>query len=347
MQRLQIPLSFKSLICLIFLLLAALASGRAQAQLFCVFDPQGVTGDYYSMVQDYQLIARRWGVNLDLKVYTDESAVNTAFRNGQCDMANMIGMRARLFNKFTGTLDAPSVLENYAEVRDAMALVASPKLASFMIDDGYEVVGVLPLGACFAMVKDRRINSLERAVGKRVAILAWDPTQPVLAEDFKVTPVPAEILDFGVLLNKGQVDAIVSPILIYRALDLERALGSKGGIIRRPLFEVTMQVLTHADRFPPDFGQKSRNYLLGQTDRALEIIRAQEQSVDAALWIYVDHDEVAEWNNTVRATLDHMTRNGLFDRHMLAMLKRVRCREMPDEPECAITPEQRENIGHP
>lgn len=328
-------------------ILLTVFAAPARAQVFCVYDPLGTSGDYYTIAVDYQLAAKRWGAALTVKAYTDESEINTAFRKGDCDMASMIGMRARLYNKFTGTLDAPSVLENYTQVRDAMGLVASRKLASFMRTDGYEVVGVIPVGACYAMVADRRINSLERAAGKRVATLPWDNAQPVLAEDFKVVPVPTELGRFGEVFNKGQVDVLISPIVLYRPLEIEKGLINKGGIVRRPLFQVSMQFITHAERFPPDFGQKSREYVLGQTDRALSVIRNLEESIDDKLWIYSVHDEVVEWNTTMRNTLDHMTREGIFDRHMLAMLKRVRCREAPEELECAATTEQRENVGKP
>lgn len=330
------------------LLLAALAvAAPANAQTFCVYDPLGAGGDYFSLFKDYQLAAKRWSVQIDLKVYTDDGQLDTAFKSGQCDMASMIGMRARSYNQFSGTIDAPSVIENYAQLRSVMSLVASPKLAKYMIGNGYEVEGVVPIGAGYVMTTDRWINSFERGAGKKVTVMNWDPTQAIMARDFKVTPVPLELPHFAEAFNTGKVDLTIMPMVMYKALELNKGIGTKGGIVRRPLFQFTMQVIGHADKFPPDFGQKSREYLETQTDHALSLARNLEANVDNRVWIYAVHNEITEWNTTMRATLDHLTRSGYFDRRMLAILKRVRCKSDVEEPECAPTPEQTREAGRP
>jgi len=321
--------------------------GVAQAQSFCVYDPLGAGGDYYSMFKDYQLAAKRWGVQIDLKAYTDDGKLTDDFKAGTCDMASMIGMRAREFNLFTGTLDAPSVLENYSQVRDMMNIMTSPKLAKYMVNGPYEVEGMVPIGAAYAITNDRWINSLERGAGKKVAIMNWDKTQFMMAKDFKVIPVPVDVTQFGDTFNTGKVDMIIVPMVMYKALELNKGIGTKGGIVRRPMFEFTMQVVGHTDKFPADFGQKSREYMNTETDHALGLARNMEAEVDNRLWIYAVHSEVTEWNTTMRALLDHMTRQGFYDRRMLTLLKRVRCKSDIDEPECAPTPEQAQEAGHP
>ena len=317
-----------------------LGPGLARAQLFCVFDPLGAGGDYYRMFKDYQLAAKRWSVSIDLKPYTDDNQLDADFKSGACDMASMIGQRARLYNTFTGTLDAPSVIENYAQEREAMAVVASPKAATYMTNNGIEVVGVVPIGAAYVVSSDRYINSFDHAVGKKVAIMAWDPVQAMMAKDFKTVPVPVQLPQFGDYFNKGKVDFIVAPIAIYKALELSKGIGSKGGIVRRPLFQFSMQVLDHADKFPEGFGQKSREYMFGQTDHALSLAHNQEAEVDSKVWMYALHQEIIKWDNTMRTLLKHLTKEGLYDRHMLAVLQRIRCKTDTDDPECTAEPAQ-------
>jgi hypothetical protein len=324
-----------------------LLHSTAQAQTFCVYDPLGAGGDYYSMFKDYQLAAKRWGVVIDLKAYTDDGQLDAAFKSGQCDMASMIGMRARTYNQFSGTIDAPSVIENYAQLREVMGIVASPKLAKYMVGGGYEVEGIVPVGAGYVLTTDRWINSFERGAGKKVTVMSWDPTQSMMAQDFKVVPVPMDLPHFGDAFNTGKVDLTIMPMVLYKALELNKGIGTKGGIVRRPLFQFTMQVIGHADKFPPDFGQKSREYLFTQTDHALSLARNLEAQVDSRLWIYAVHSELTEWNVTMRAALEHMTKAGNFDRRMLAVLKRVRCRSDAEEPECAPSAEQQQNAGRP
>jgi hypothetical protein len=323
------------------LLSAALCiPGLACAQSFCVFDPLGSQGDYASLAKDYQLAAKRWGVNIDIVIYTDDDKLDADFRANKCDMASMIGMRARSFNLFTGTLDAPGVMDNYVEVREAMDLIASPKVAKYMLQDNYEVVGVLPVGAAYSIVNDRRINSLETAAGHKVAIMAWDKTQKTMCDDMHVVAVPTTLAQSAVMFNKGQVDFIVTPAVMYKPMELSKGIGSKGGIIRRPLFQFSMQFVALQNKFPPSFGQQSRQYVNQQVNHALGIIHNNEADIDARQWIYALHSEVLTWDISMRKIIAHLVKDDDFDPRMLGVLKRIRCKNNVEEPECAPTPAQ-------
>jgi ABC-type amino acid transport substrate-binding protein len=314
------------------------AAPAAQAQLFCVYDPLGSQGDFFSVAKDYQLAAKRWGLNIDLKAYTDDDALYAAFKSGQCDMGSMIGMRAREFNKFTGTIDAPSVIENYVQMREVLNLMASPKLAKVMVSGNYEMVGMIPIGNAYPVVSDRSINSFEHANGKKVAVMGWDKTQSLMAEWFHVIPVPTTLPAYGPSFNTGKVDLIIAPMVIYKAMELSKGIGTKGGIVRRPLFSFTMQMISHTDKFPAEFGQKSREYMNTQTDHALGIIRNQEAVVDNRLWIYAVHSELVEWNIGMRKLLNKLVEQGHFDSRMISILQRIRCKTSTDDSSCTASP---------
>ena len=320
--------------CVLLLAGLIISMQTALAQSFCVFDPLGAQGDYYSLFKDYQVAAKRWGVDIDLKPYVDDNKLNDAFKSGQCDMASMIGMRARLFNQFTGTLDSPGTIENYAQEREVMALMASPVLARYMVSGPYEMVGVVPIGAAYPVVNDRKINSLAAGAGKKVGIMGWDKTQAMIADEFHVTPVPLELSAFGSQFSAGKIDMIVVPMALYKPLELNKSIGSIGGIVRRPLFQFTMQLMAHTDKFPPGFGQQSREFMRLQVDHALGVIRNTEAEVDNRQWIYALHNEIVEWKDSMRVALAHMVKNGYFDKRMLTLLQRVRCRSTPDSDEC-------------
>lgn len=334
----DMPFSVIKLISTLLFTGALFISKNAIAQNFCVFDPMGTLGEYYSLAKDYQVATKRWGVDIDLVIYTDDDKLNVAFKEGRCDMASMIGMRAREFNLFSGTLDAPGVLENYVEVHEAMDLMASPKVAKYMQQGDYEVVGVLPVGAAYSIVNDRHINSLETAAGHKVAIMGWDKTQKFICEEMHVVPVDSTLADSGSKFNKGDVDFIVAPIVMYKPMELAKGIGSKGGIIRRPLFQFTMQLVALHSKFPPAFGQQSREYIDQQVNHALGIIHNNEADVDGRQWIYALHSEVLEWDTAMRNIVKHMAKRGFFDNRMLAILKRIRCKGANnEEPECAPT----------
>jgi hypothetical protein len=315
--------------------LSAFFQKSAQAQTFCVYDPLGTSGDYFSLFKDYQVAARRWHVNIDLKAYSDDIKLDEAMKSDQCDMASMIGVRARLFNQFTGTIDSPGGLNNYVQVSDLLRLLSSPRSARLMISGSYEVVGILPIGAAYAVVNDRRINSIGHAAGKRIAVVSWDPSLTAMVEFVKATPVPMDLTQFGPKFNSGQVDVIAVPAALYKPLELYKGLGTSGGIVRRPLGQFTMQIVAKRSKFPPQFGQNSRDYIGEQLVRALATIRNQENEIDSRSWIYATRSDLAEWNDTMRGLTESLTKARYFDGKMLLLLKRIRCKDTPDVTECS------------
>lgn len=313
--------------------LTLLVSSAALAQSLCVYDPFGQTGNYVSLYKDYQLAAMRWGTHLELKAYTDDGRLSEDFRAGRCDMASMIGMRAREYNLFTGSIDAPGALENYAAVRELMNLMASPRLAPLMTNGDYEVEGVLPVGAGYAVVNDRKINGLAAAAGKRTAYMAWDQTEVLMANTFHIVPVPSDLLTYGSKFNAGQVDLIVAPMSLYKPMELAKGIGDHGGIVHRPLFQFTVQLVAHRGRFPADFGQQSRTYMNQQVDHALGLIRNDEAQVDSRYWIYALHSDQVSWNVAMRGLIQQLVHQGSFDGRMVRLMQRVRCKTSPDS-EC-------------
>jgi hypothetical protein len=321
--------------------LLGLFAQPALAQTFCVYDPMGTAGDLYSLFKDYQLEAKRWRVNIDLVAYTDDNKLTADFDAGHCDMANMIGMRARSYNQFTGTIDSPSTIENYVEMRDLLALLASPKLDKYMVSGPYEVVGVLPVGAGYAVVDDRNINGVAKTVGRKAAVPKWDKAQTLVTAGIKAVAVPLDLPAYGTKFASGEVDIIVIPLVLYKPLEIDKSLAkSGGGVIRRPLFQFSMQLIAKRDQFPAGYGGESRAYIGHQADHALSIVRNVENQVDSRFWIYAQHSEVAVWNTTMRAVCDKMVKEGYLDKRMLGLLRRIRCKSTPDEPECQSINEQ-------
>ena len=89
---------------------ATAMSGVVQADMmdrtFCVWDPVGANGPLFNVMKSAKPSAMKWGINLELKAYTDEKIAAEDFKAGQCDSVLLTGTRAREFNKFTGSLEA-------------------------------------------------------------------------------------------------------------------------------------------------------------------------------------------------------------------------------------------------
>ena len=227
----------------------AVSANNAQAQVVCVFDLLGTSGDVYTMMKDYALAANGWGAKVTLKPYTDERVASEDFKAGQCDAVALTGMRGRQFNSFVGSIDAIGAVPSNAAARAVMQLVSKPQLATDMVQNGYEVAGVTPMGSAYLFVNDRSINTLAKAAGKKIAVLDYDKAQARMVQRVGAQPVSADITTFGGMFNNGQVDIVGAPAIAFKPLELHKGLGSKGAITKFPILQVTGNIIIRQNKY--------------------------------------------------------------------------------------------------
>lgn len=125
-------------------------TGAVQAkQVFCVFDLVGKNGDVFTLMKDYQLAAKNWGADIELRVGQNEAVIAEDFKAGKCDGISITGMRGRQFNKFTGSLDAIGAIPDLKLAVKVMQGLASPTFAKSMLHGKYEIAGVIPVGDAY------------------------------------------------------------------------------------------------------------------------------------------------------------------------------------------------------
>lgn len=321
------------------LLIASTAAAAAPTQTLCVFDPVGTQGDAFSMMKDFKLTASRWGANIELRAYTDERVAAEDFKAGQCDGAVMTGLRGRQFNQFTGSVDSVGAIPTYKHMRTVVELLSSPKSAALMVNGPYEIAGIVPLGAAFVFVRDRSINSIEKAAGKKIAVLDWDKSQAKMVQQLGAQPVSSDITNFAPKFNNGQVDIIAAPAIIYKPFELYKGLGTTGAIYRFPLVQITANLIIRHDKFPPGFGQKCRDYIVTQLDRAFSIVQKTEAEIPQNYWLDISDKDKINYTKIMREARLQLTLDGTYDKRMMAVLKRVRCKYEPGAAECSLKDE--------
>lgn len=312
----------------------------AQAQTVCVFDLLGTAGDSYALMKDYALAAKGWGAPaIQLKPYTDERVAAEDFKAGKCDAVSLTGMRGRQFNSFTGSIDAVGAIPSTKVAQSVMQLMASPKLASNMTSGNYEVVGVVPLGAAYLMVNDRSINTIAKAAGKKVAVLDYDKAQAKMVQQIGAQPVSSDVTNFGSKFNNGQVDIIGAPAMAFKPLELHKGLGSKGAIVRFPVLQVTGNVIIRKDKFPATYGQQSRTWVASQLPRMMSLLSKQEAAIPAKYWMDIPANDKVGYVKLMRESRVALTKEGLYNKNMMSLLKRARCQVEPSSFECALKDE--------
>lgn len=308
---------------------------QAQTQRLCVFDILGAQGDAYNMMKDYQLVAKQWGANIELRPYTDERIASEDFKAGQCDAVTLSGLRGRQFNPFTGTIDSVGSVPTYDHMRKVIETLSNPKAAKLMVNGTYEVAAIIPLGAAYVFVNDRAINTLAKASGKKIAVLEWDKSQAKLVQRVGAQPVSSDITNFAGKFNNGVVDIIAAPAVAFRPLELWKGLGTKGGIANMPMLMITGNLIIRPDKFPAGFGQKSREYAATNMEKAFQMISREEAAIDKKFWFDVPAADKAVYVRMMRESRILLRQDGFYDPRMLKLLKKIRCDMEPANEECS------------
>lgn len=319
---------------------AVLFAGAANAgQTMCVFDLLGAQGDQFAMMKDWALAAKQWGADVTLKPYTDERVAAEDFKAGQCDAVALTGIRARQFNSFTGSIDAIGGLPSNNAAKMVISLMANPKLAGDMVSNGYEVAGVTTLGSAYIFVDDRAINTLPKAAGKRFGVLDYDQAQAKVVSKVGAQPVSVDLLTISGKFNNHQVEIIGLPAMAFKPFELYKGLGDKGAVIRFPVVQVTGDVVIKQNKFPAGFGQKSREWVASQVDREMGLIAKVEKGIDAKYWMDIPANDKVGYVKLMREARIDLTKEGIYNKKMMAILKKVRCQIDPTSFECALNDE--------
>lgn len=314
----------------------------------CVYDPLGARGDAFGYAKDYVLQMPRFGITnpVELKAYTNEAIIAEDFKVGQCDGAIMSNLRARQFNKFTGSLDSIGAVPSKPALNLALKALASKQMAPKMSEGDYEVIGLIPLGAAYIMVSDRKINTLAKAAGKKIAVLDYDKSQAKLVQRVGAQPVSVDLTTISGKFNNHQVDIIAGPAVIFKPLELWKGMTDPSGnvtgaVIRFPILQITAAIVVRKSKFGnPEANQKIREYVNTQIGTAYKYIDNAEKDIDAKYWMDVPAADKLGYMKLMRESRMDLTKDGSYHPEMMKLLKKVRCNIEPTNFECAMPEEQ-------
>ncbi|AZZ95166.1 hypothetical protein EUZ85_01480 [Hahella sp. KA22] len=318
----------------LFLGVAALTAQAAEQRSYCVFDPLGAAGPVYNLMKATRIQALNWGYDLELNAYTDEKIAADDFRAGQCDAVLLTDVRARDFNRFTGTLVALGAIPGYGELKTILQTLAQPKAAKLMTSGDFEVAGLLPAGAVYVLVRDRRVNSVQTIQGKKIAAFDYDPAAVTMVRHVGGSVVGATPSSFAGKFNNGSVDVAYAPAIAYQPLELYKGVEPDGGVYSYSFAQMTYQVLVRKDRFKADFAQKAREHFQGRFDELMEMVRKAEAEIPAKVWIHPNQEEATGFNNMLKEVRIALKQDGAYDPKALQLMLKVRCHSDPANAEC-------------
>lgn len=320
-------------------LMACFGASTSQAQQVCVFDPMGAAGEGFAIMKDFAIMAKSTGVDLKLLPYNDEPQALEDYKAGKCQAVTLTDFTSRQFNSYTGSLNAIGGVTNNAMARVVIGLMGNPKLDGEMTSGQHEIAGVFPIGPAYIIVNNREINSLAKAQGVRFGVIDTDRAQYEMIKKVGAKPVPINIGNMGVKFNTKQVDAMGTPAIAVTAFELHKGMGDKGGIFRFPVTFVSMNLVLNNKEFPATFGAKGRRWFASQTNRMMDIVNRLEKAIPDKYWAELSSNDKVGYIRLMREMRIELINEGVYNKKMTSLLKKVRCQQDPTNFECASNEE--------
>ena len=316
-------------------------SSMVQAkQQVCVFDLLGKAGESYKFLEEWALVSKKWGAQVQLISFQDEDLADKAFQNDKCDAVYMTSMRARTYNKFAGSIDALGGVPSNKIAQKAVEYVLDPRntkrMTTTLQGENYEVAGIGLIGSAYIFVKDRSLNSIEKAQGKKFAILHYDRAQRVMVERVGAVPVMSDISNFIKKFNTGEVDVVAAPAYAYKPLEIEKGLGSKGAMLNFPVVNVTADLIVRPERFPAQFGEQSRQWFLQKIPQSFAMVQRLEAAIPSKIKMQLSKEDKEKYQRLLREGRIDLTKQGIYDPGMMRVLKKARCTVERTNFECSL-----------
>ena len=316
-------------------------ASAAQAKVdVCVFDLLGKSGESFQMAQEWALAAKGWGADVNLVPRQDEAVADNDFKAGKCDAVFMTAMRARQYNKFVGSIDSLGGAPSNAIAQKAITFALDQRNAAKMVSNlggkKYEIGGIAPLGSAFIFVRDKKIDSIEKAAGKKFAVLSYDAAQKIMVQRVGAQAVPSDISNFVAKFNNGQVDMVGAPAYAYKPLEIYKGLGTDGAMFNFPVLQITADLVMRADAFPAGFGQKSRDWFVKNLPKSFSMIARLEGGIPAKYKMNLSAEDKLKYQKLLREGRLDLTKQGIYDPAMMSVLKKARCSVDKANFECSL-----------
>ncbi|WP_291375406.1 putative solute-binding protein [Acinetobacter sp. UBA6720] len=330
----------KGIFILSTLALCAFSSMVQAKQQVCVFDLLGKAGESYKFLEEWALVSKKWGAQVQLISFQDEDLADKAFQNDKCDAVYMTSMRARTYNKFAGSIDALGGVPSNKIAQKAVEYVLDPRntkrMTTTLQGENYEVAGIGLIGSAYIFVKDRSLNTIEKAQGKKFAILHYDRAQRVMVERVGAVPVMSDISNFIKKFNTGEVDVVAAPAYAYKPLEIEKGLGSKGAMLNFPVVNVTADLIVRPERFPAQFGEQSRQWFLQKIPQSFAMVQRLEAAIPSKIKMQLSKEDKEKYQRMLREGRIDLTKQGVYDPGMMRVLKKARCTVERTNFECSL-----------
>lgn len=301
---------------------------------FCIWDPLGKHGPVAVATNHQILRSRHYGLDLTIRVFQNEDALVSKFTtDDDCDAMLVRGASARDFNRFLATVEAPGAITSRDQLYLLAQVLAKPDIAPRLTDDKYTALGLVTLGGNHIFVRSREHATLKSLKGLPMAVPDTDRGNAWLTSALNGEPQSASLPATVQYFSEGAVEVMVAPDIGYLVMG-QGQTGDASVAMQPAIGQSTLQLIGRADRFPPGLALILREDFLFRFNNYARLLDKELANIPAGFWITPSDEERQTLAVNSQKTRLALREQGYYDRSMLRLARKIRCRFEPNNREC-------------
>lgn len=305
----------------------ASAAVNKTVEQWCVFDPVGAQGDIMRRMRDLALHSQKLQASVQLKSFRNEQQAIDAFEQKKCSGLVLTNFHVRPYNRFIASSSGIGMMPSNQSARRLLQLFDHPTLRKRLSQNGYAVLGLIPVGNAFMTVNRVSINGVSDLKNKRIGVLIDEPAQVAVAKSIGGIPVAMDVSDPISSLKQRKLDMMPSPIYALLPYDLNRELGGNTRVINFPIAYVAMTLVVREQVYPKNYATAMRQWFVQNANSLAMQATRWENSLPAYYWEDTSRGEQRAYAMVVEKTQRIYIENGYYDRFFAELSKRLRCLE--------------------
>lgn len=314
-----------------------LVDGEIPSRTTCVWDVLGKQGPIYTSAVDQQLRLKHYGIHMVVEAYTKEQDVVDKLISGHCDTSIMSGAQAGQFNEFTGSIEALGGVPSRRHMKYLLQVLASTHAHKKMVQGDYHIVGVIPIGFNYIFTHNGKKPTLKRTFKGKAAVVGGDVSQKALYEAFDMKLVEGvNTAAAAGAYNLSDADVLMAPLVGYNMFNLGAGL-KHGSIVDYPISQMTLQVVSRLDTIPLEVGQFLREDLFVKLNMLYREVEKNSREVPKEKMMKLSPREERLLDTKIAGIREKVTREGGYDKGMMKLQKKIRCKIDKQLKECRKT----------
>ena len=306
----------------------------AGAQTWCVFDPLGTQGDISRRLQDIRLYALQHKTQLKFDTFKDEKNAIQAFDQNKCSGLVASNFHTYRYNHFMGSTSGIGLISNNRVARMLLQLLTNPNVEKRMLDQNYEVLGMIPIGTAYMIMNTQQISKVSQLKNKTIGILENNPPQLALVQSVSAKPVYVDFATAVDSFKQKKIDILAAPAYGVLPYNLKKEFGESTQVVNFPVAYFAINIVIRPQAYPNGFGHQIRTWFVKNSNVLAAQAMQWENHLPAYYWADISGYEKQGYEALVAKIRNRYVDSGYYDAYFVELIKRLRCLDDPKYLEC-------------